>query len=251
MDINRQKLKSALEKTINWFINYSQHRRKVFCIGLHKTGTSTIAHYVGRHGVLFTHSTDWHLSRWKLRFYRFFADGGSHFDDIDEFDFEHLYHTYPDSLFILQTRDDVKWLISKMKHLGWNEETVIMPDDPSRIESNDATHKSMLVLKKFVEHKHNYERKVRAFFEAHDPSRLLCMDVTDKRQIDAEMLRLREFMKLKSMRPVKIPHKNKNLRKTKLSDRYMKLAAEVVDSVRQETGAYSDLDNTRIAAGAK
>ena len=195
-------------RLLNRFMNHQKLKRKVFCIGLHKTGTTSLYNLARMYGYKATHSTDWHFNPDKIEKFEFFCDGGSHFDNLGEFDFEHLFYQYPDALFILQTRDTRKWVISKLKHIGWNEKTVIAPDDSSKIENNEWTYKSLLTIEKFLEHKNNYEKKVIDFFEKKAPARFLVLDITDKKIQLQEMARLVHFLGVRSISKVSLPHKN-------------------------------------------
>lgn len=217
---------------INQLLNSSTRKNKVFCIGLHKTGTTTLADYFKKYGFEATHTVDWQNNHNKLEQFEFFSDGGSHFDSINEFDFKQLAETYPNSKFILQTRDTEKWVISKLKHAGWNETTEIQPDDIEKIKHDDWTYKSLLTVKKFIEHKFNYERKVKDFFETHAPNRLLVIDVTNKEMQANELNRLKTFLKLKSIGGVQLPHSNKRIASASISD-------QLKDFVHQEVAKYN------------
>ena len=58
----------------------------------------------------------------------FFCDGGCHYNNINEIDHEYLYSKYMNSIFIVNIRDPKSWIISKLKHAGWDESTIIIPD---------------------------------------------------------------------------------------------------------------------------
>ena len=150
--------------------------KRIFCIGLHKTGTTTLTTIACQYGLNGTHRTDW---KDVMNSYEFFSDGGSHFDNQNEFNFIDLYYKYPTSKFILNTRDTKKWVISKCKHAGWNETTIIQENYHDKLKHDTWKYKALLNIRKFMIHKVNYERKVLDFFEKHDKSRLLVIDITD------------------------------------------------------------------------
>jgi hypothetical protein len=185
---------------------------------LHKTGTTTLHDLATRYGYRATHSTDWISDPEKLKKYNFFCDGGSHFDHLNEFDFQHLFHAFPDSLFVLQTRNAKEWLISKLKHIGWDDNTQIAPDDEDRIRNNDWKYKSLLTIERFIAHKYNYENRVIRFFEDHDPSRLLIVDITNPHIQLAESDKLVEFLGLRSISVIRLPHANRTKADTGLSE---------------------------------
>src|SRR5688572_3840681 len=96
----------TINKVINIITRFSNRQlnkkvinNKVFCIGLHKTGTTSLADFFREFGFYPTHSTGWITDSSKLKRFDFFSDGGSHFDNINEFDFERLFHTYKNSKF--------------------------------------------------------------------------------------------------------------------------------------------------------
>ncbi|TRZ44956.1 sulfotransferase [Robertkochia solimangrovi] len=196
-------------KIVNRLYNGSYEGGKIFCIGLHKTGTSTLAHFVECFGLKVTHSVDWIDNPSKISKYDFFSDGGSHFDGMNEIDYKWLFYEYPDALFILQTRDTRKWLMSKLRHAGWNEETCPEPDDIAKISQENWRGKTLLHIQKYVEHKSNYERSIREFFEENGKDRLYEIDITDKMKQEKYLKGLKSFLNLRSVVPVELPHSNR------------------------------------------
>jgi hypothetical protein len=104
-------------------LNIESLKRKVFCVGLHKQGTCSLDMLARLYGYTSIHSQDWCLNHDQLSYFNFFSDGGSHYDGINEFDYPRLARQFPDSLFILQSRDPLPWIISKLKHAGWDQST--------------------------------------------------------------------------------------------------------------------------------
>jgi hypothetical protein len=218
--------KSRIIRLLNRPLNYRVAQSKVFCIGLHKTGTTTLANYISNYGFKPNHSTDWANNSESLSNYDFFSDGGSHFDNQNEFNFEGLYYKYPNSKFILQTRDTEKWVISKLKHAGWNQNTKIEEDDISKITHADWKYKSKLTIQKFIEHKINYERKVLSFFKEKDADRLLVIDLTKPEIQEKEIAKFKKFLHLKSIKPIHLIHSNKR-------NSSIIIATEVHEYIRQ------------------
>jgi len=219
---------------INRQLNRKTIKNKVFCIGLHKTGTSTLADYFREFGFYPTHSTDWIIDSSKLKKFNFFSDGGSHFDDVNEFDFESLFHTYKHSKFILQTRDTEKWVISKLKHAGWNEDTEIQEDDFTKIAHDTWTYKSLLTVQKFIEHKINYEKKVLSFFKKNDYSRLLIVDITQKDTQSSELNKLKNYLNLKSINKIILPHSNKRNSDVSISKNLEEFIKQTITTYNKE-----------------
>ena len=228
------RIASKSMRLINRFVNRKKIKRKVFCIGLHKTGTTSLSDLARKYGYKATHSTNWIFDPMKLEKFEFFCDGGSHFDGINEFDFEYLFYKYPDSLFILQTRDTKKWVISKLKHAGWDDKTLIEPNDKSKINHNDWRYKSLLTIEKFIEHKNNYEKKVVNFFNKNDHIRLLIIDITDRRNQLRELERLVRFLGMRSVTRVALKHKNRSKSGTKLSKRVLDFIDEKIIAYNTE-----------------
>ena len=204
-----------------WYINRPLNETtisdKVFCIGLHKTGTTTLEAFFRQYGFKCTHSTAWATNDSTLDSFDFFSDGGSHFDGLNEFDFEKLYYQFKDAKFILQTRDTNKWLESKMIHAGWRHDTRLEKDDLTKITHDEWRYKSRLTVQKFIEHKFNYEEKVLSFFNKNNPDRLLCLDITDRKTQAAEVEKLKRFCGLRSVTTVRLPHSNKRAKSAVIS----------------------------------
>ena len=97
---------------------------RVFCIGLHKTGTRSLASLAASLGMRVEHNTRWY-SYSDHRPGTLYCDGGGHFswDRTHEVDYASLAKKYPNSKFMLNTRDDVSWCLSKCLHAGWTTKT--------------------------------------------------------------------------------------------------------------------------------
>jgi hypothetical protein len=132
----------------------SKNLTKIFCIGLHKTGTTSLHKIAENNGFKSTHSTDWYYNPMKISNFNFFCDGGSHYDNQNEIDYVFLEKTYLNSIFIINIREIKSWIISKLKHAGWREDTKIVPDN------NDYKHngwkiKSLRNIQLFITHYYN------------------------------------------------------------------------------------------------
>ena len=195
-------------------LNIDVINNKVFCIGLHKTGTSTLYEIFLDYGFKAIHSANWDKDIVKLKKFDAFSDGGGHFTGMGEFDFPYLATTFPNAKFILQTRDTKSWIISKLKHAGWTEDTALLPDNPKRIRNEDWRYKSLLTIRKFIEQKYLYEHKVISFFERDSfNSRLIVIDITDKSTQKKEFQGLVDYLKLQSVSEIDLPHANKQRKK--------------------------------------
>ena len=222
------------------FINREKLKRKVFCIGLHKTGTTSIHEIAVKYGYKATHSTDWIFDSKKMEEFEFFCDGGSHFDNQNECDFESLFIHYSNSLFILQTRNARSWIISKLKHAGWTEQTTLELGDEKKICHNDWKYKSLLTIENLIRHKYNYEQKIFEFFIKNDPHRLLVIDITDKSTQARDLARLSAFLDLRSIYKITLPHKNKAKNRTGLSEEVLVFIDKTIAACESEIDQAND-----------
>ena len=219
-------IKQSIHRIKNRKINKNVISNKVFCIGLHKTGTTTLANFFREYGFRDTHSTNWANSKSKLAWYDFFSDGGSHFNNMNEIDFQRLFTKFKQSMFILQTRDTEKWVLSKLRHAGWTKDTIIQPDDLEKIKHENWRYKSLLTIEKFIEHKINYENEVVSFFKENDINRLLVIDITNKDTQATDINKLKRKLDLRSVNTIHLPHLNN--KKSEIS-----VTKEVHDFIRK------------------
>ena len=84
-----------------------RHTKKIFVIGFHKTGTTSLNELFRSVGLNSVHTTTPVLS---------IIDKYDAYTDGSHDNFAKYYAKYPNSLFILNTRPVKKWLISKYKH---------------------------------------------------------------------------------------------------------------------------------------
>ena len=208
-------------------------KNKIFCIGLHKTGTSSLHEFSLKCGYKSTHSANWAFNNQALEKFDFFSDGGSHFDNIIEFDYESLLHKYPDALFILNVRDARSWIVSKLKHAGWKYDTLIEHDDPGTLY-HDWKKKTFLHIRSFIEHKYSYEAKVKKYFRNNCPEKLLVIDVTDNKKKEYNIRSLLDFMGLPNDTVVEFPHSNKARQKKRLSDEVMEYIDNVILAIESK-----------------
>jgi hypothetical protein len=188
---------------------------KVFCIGCHKAGTTTLHAFALAHGYDSLHGVTWSKPDVPLlEAHDFFSDGGGHFwsDRCDEdesywgdfHNLTYLYSYYPDSRFILQTRPLASWLVSKCLHAGWTDDTVIAPDDRAKIVHDEWCYKSRLTVREWIKARNRYHAKALAFFGKRDHGRLCIVDVcTDARGAAAT---LQAFLHLPDT--VRLGHEN-------------------------------------------
>lgn len=102
-------------------------RRKIFCIGFNKTGTTSLHNYFLSLGLTSTHNTFWPIhSRAKVINKSLFRH--QCYSDGKQADFIALDTAFPGSLFILDNRNERDWLHSRLKHVMRYNEKVSAPD---------------------------------------------------------------------------------------------------------------------------
>lgn len=94
------------------------HPRKVFAIGMNKSGTTSIHKTFLEIGLASYHSTDWRdvSNVGVLHRYNAFSDG-------PPTDFKALDRLFPHSKFVLNVREFDDWCMSRMKHIARKQET--------------------------------------------------------------------------------------------------------------------------------
>ena len=136
---------------------------KIFCIGLHKTGTSSLHHIANHHGLKSHHSSKWQDDLNKIDQFDFLCDGGSHYDGQNEINFEFLRMNFNNSKFIINMRPIKPWIISKLKHAGWSRDTILEQDKTSYLHEEWRL-KSKKNIELFIEHYLNRYIKIFTYF---------------------------------------------------------------------------------------
>jgi hypothetical protein len=128
-------MKDKILKVDKWIgkrkLRVKKSFNKLFCIGLHKTGTTSMYHMFAKAGLKPHHGTNWCIKKIPNNYTEkntSFTDGGGHFWFEDyEFGSNHevrlLDRAYPNSKFILNVRPIKSWSISKMLHASWDKNT--------------------------------------------------------------------------------------------------------------------------------
>lgn len=102
-----------------------EHRRnkqtwRVFCIGFNKTGTTSLHRLFESQGLKSAHNTHWPHTSHVIGGERFFNYADC-YSDGERASFTQLIEWFPDSVFILNTRNERDWLHSRIKHVFRNE----------------------------------------------------------------------------------------------------------------------------------
>jgi hypothetical protein len=113
---------------------------------------------------------------------------------------------------------------------------VIEQDDPDRIVHDEWKYKSLLTVRKYLEHKNNYEKKVRNFFQRNDSSRLLQIDVTDRATQETELKRFLSFIGVGADKSIEIPHSNKTRSQDNLPQKLLDFIDETIAVLYADEG---------------
>lgn len=186
-------------------------------------------------GIRSLHSTSWSIKPIPNKFlndYTAFSDGGGHVWLSDyEFGNNHeiriLDKYYPNSRFILITRDLESWVISKMLHAGWHEGAVLQ--EPKEVTQKEWTFKSLDVIRKWIINRSKYHKKVKEYFK-NRPNDLLIINLIEDREAVNNIVkflgiensicivesmgilkRVANFLKLRNYVKAEPPHENTNL----------------------------------------
>lgn len=157
---------------------FSFSKRKVFCIGFNKTGTSSLHNFFKDCGLTSEHSSRWPLySHVMLGKYYYRKQC---YSDGEQSNFARLQQKFPDSLFILNTRSVQDWLYSRVKHVMRFTEAIDMDvlftdDKYGRMEREFYTDKTAAITKWYFEYK-IYIQQARIYFQ--DKPNFIELDVT-------------------------------------------------------------------------
>ena len=171
---------------------FASDSRKIFCLGLNKTGTTSLHRYFQSLGLVSVHQMDWanytRLFEQKKSFY-----AAQCFSDGERPDFTFLDQNFPSSLFILNSRDERDWLRSRVKHLlrlnVEHDASSVLRDTRFGIQAREYFADNRLALINWVSDRRIYHHQVKAYFKG--SSQLLEIDVTSE---DDWQMTLREFL---------------------------------------------------------
>jgi hypothetical protein len=155
-------------------------RPKFFCIGFNKTGTMSL-HQFFRENYLFScHNIQWPLYSRLENGKSYFIRSGDAFSDGEEADFVRLDRWFPNSHFILNTRDTRAWVRSRIKHAMRLNENVTAETVHATKElgymARDFFTDIELSIEKWIAQKELYEKQVFNYFKGRKS--LLSFDLT-------------------------------------------------------------------------
>ncbi|MDE8652276.1 hypothetical protein [Novosphingobium album (ex Liu et al. 2023)] len=158
---------------------------KIFCVGMHKAGTTSIHAFAKAMRLKSSHTLQWSRKPLLKNFldkYDVFSDGGNHYyAEDDEFGGNHdlrgLRNLYPDCKFVLQYREIRPWMVSKMIHAGWSAATRVEPDTGVLIHDQWKSTRTMEVLRAWIANRVKYHAAAAAYLK-NFPEDVLVIDVT-------------------------------------------------------------------------
>ena len=158
-----------------------KNKKFIICAGLHKTGTTSLSGMAEENGYKSCHTPKWtsHFEYYLVKKdYNFFADGGSHYDNQNEIDYAYYEQNYKDAFFIINIRDIKPWLISKLRHAGWDKNTIFQPDKESYLH-DEWKAKSKKNNQLFIQHYFNrYINLITYFLDK--PKKAFILDICGK-----------------------------------------------------------------------
>jgi hypothetical protein len=170
---------------------YKKNFNKVFCIGLHKTGTTSLKHFFSVIGLKSHSGAYWSrkpIPNKIIGSNTAFSDGGGHvwFEEL-EFGGNHevrlLNENYPNSKFILNTRSLRDWVVSKMMHAGWSSKTSTKKEKKFRstkeVNNGKWKHKSLSMIEKWIINRKKYHEKAKHYLESKNKE-ILEIDITEE-----------------------------------------------------------------------
>lgn len=212
---------------------------KVFCIGLHKTGTTSIHRFFEEMGIKSFHDPSWSqkpLPRGLLNKFEAFSDGGGHcWNDNLEFGGNHEVREL-DSLYgkkakyILNHRDMVSWLTSKMLHFDWYINVFL------KKYSEDI---GMKVLKKWLLNRYLYHKKIEEYFLNRND--ILSIDITKNPSAVYDIVNFLNITNLEKDISSKMPHHN-----TRKNQPYREFCHSMAKIVAKEMKNYVEEDQERL-----
>lgn len=201
----RQFVKRIFNKTLSY------GKPKIFCISMQRTGTTSVGTFLNDHGIptagyneskYYNWGYYWKIGDYKSIFnnkgfksYRGFQDGPFWSTDF----YKILYHQFPNSKFILLTRESSEWFASMLKHSkGKNPGNTythckiygrmstyfeIIGDDKIKFNKEDHVIDNLLEISNYENHYceyyENYNKEVIQFFEHFDPDKLFTCNLND------------------------------------------------------------------------
>jgi len=212
-------------------------KRKIFCISMQRTGTTSVGDFLSRHGYRVARYEDsmrnnwtylWSIGNYKKIFNSIAFHSYQAYEDdpwwMPDF-YKYLFHKFPKSKFILFHRNSDKWFDSMARHTGGKTlgNTRIhsriyrrMGDFYKALDSDKGFKPTeyevdnLFTINDYREHYikvyEEYNREVMEFFDRFDKKRLFVADLDDK----LKWVNLGSFLKLSIDKDYEV-HSNKSI----------------------------------------
>ena len=217
-------------------------KRKVFCIGFNKTGTSSLHFFFEKIGLSSTHNTSWpkyskarKIDK-KLFVHQCYSDG-------EQSDFVALDSVFPKSLFIMNDRNERDWLYSRLKHVMRHNEKKnklnILSNKKYGPMARDFFFNEKLTITKWICEHRIYIMQVIHYFRDRDD--FIEIDVTKSKQWEIQLL---EFFKKNSFHVKQFEVENNKLHYNRrdsdcISDQVLlKKYKQLIDKILTEMDSY-------------
>lgn len=213
---------------------------KIFCIGLNKTGTTSLHRYFAERGLDSVHNHHWPA-------YSHISEGRSHFlqhqcySDGERPNFQRLDDWFPDALFVLNLRDERAWLRSRVKHvLRWGMPTGLQEVYRTKgyhLMAQDFFADPERAIEKWIADVRINTACARAYFEG--SPRFMEVRVTEDREWDK---RLDDFLHAHAVRSsrspkTETPHANSRQESDVPASEELQRYLDLVDVVRGRIAA--------------
>jgi len=211
----RKYIPSTIKKKLKMLITKTRWKGscRIFCISMQRNGTTSVGDFFDYFGYPVSRSSDSRNNRWSMSWYNGDFESIFNSEDFKSFQvfeddpwwlpefYKILYHRFPNSKFILFTRDSESWFQSMLSHskgqtLGntklhcklYRRENEFY----QKFETDNSFEKSLDKndnLLSLIGHKQHYtdlyetrNKEIINFFEEHNPSRLIHCDLRDNKK---------------------------------------------------------------------
>lgn len=230
-----------------------EEARKIFCLGFNKTGTTSLKKFFEVRGLSHQHNVRWPRASY-IPSYRTFFDART-YSDGEQSNFVNLKKWFPRSLFILNTRSELSWLRSRIKHVlrfqsdapprrGGKKAPTTLFEAPAF--DQDFLAAPAQCIDRWLLDRRIYEARVRAFFEGRSEFIELRVTEDDNWEADIEAFMTKNAFEFKESVAAEVLHLNKRqdsvFQGSDVIQGYFELAEARIKAMGSETKPFSHMD---------